>query len=97
VCPRAKPGTGLGHHYQSPDRVRAIDMLEPPARVNGFGPSLYRLRTDIERAFAQLACFGGGLATLPPWVRRIGRVRRWVTAKLLINAARIRIQRRKAS
>jgi hypothetical protein len=29
-------------------------------------------------------------------VRRIGRVRRWVTAKLLINAARIRIQRRMA-
>lgn len=96
LCPRAKPHTGLGHHYQSPDRVRAIEMLEPPANVNDFGPSLYRLRTGIERQFSQLVCFGGGLTTLPPWVRRIGRVRRWVTAKLLINAARVRIQRRKA-
>jgi hypothetical protein len=32
------------------------------------------------------------LATLPPWVRRIWRVRRWVWAKLLINATRIRIK-----
>ena len=34
VCPRAKPGTGLGHHYVSPHRRRAIDMLEAPAAVN---------------------------------------------------------------
>src|SRR3989442_1221786 len=33
---------------------------------------------------------GGGLAALPPWVRRPWRVRRWVSAKLLVNAARIR-------
>jgi Transposase DDE domain len=97
LCPRAKPHAGLGHRYQSPDRVRAIATLEPPANVNGFGPSLYRLRGDVERRFGQLVCFGGGLTTLPPWVRRSWRVRRWVTAKLLINAARVRIQRRAAS
>src|SRR5688572_33142576 len=33
VCPRAKPGTGLGHHYVSPHRRRAVEMLEPPAAV----------------------------------------------------------------
>lgn len=96
LCPRAKPNTALGHHYQSPDRIRAIEMLESPAQVSHFGPSLYQLRTAIERDFSQLVCFGGGLTTLPSWVRRIWRVRRWVTAKLLINAARIRIQRKKA-
>lgn len=95
LCPRAKPGTGLGHHYVSPHRRRAIDMLESPAAVNPFGPRLYDTRTDIERDFSQLTCFGGGLAALPPWVRRIWRVRAWVTAKLLINAARIRLNRRK--
>jgi hypothetical protein len=95
LCPRAKPKTGLGHHYQSPDRIRAIEMLESPAKINDFGPSLYQLRTGIERQFSQLVCFGGGLTTLPSWVRRIWRVRRWVTAKLLVNAARIRIQRRR--
>jgi hypothetical protein len=92
VVPRAKPGSGLGHHYQSPHRRSAIDMLEAPAGFNEFGSWLYRQRTEIERQFSQLVCFGGGLATLPPWVRRIWRVRRWVWAKLLINATRIRIK-----
>jgi DDE family transposase len=95
LCPRAKPGTGIGHHYLSPHRRRAIDMLESPAAVNRFGADLYDIRTDIERDFSQLVCFGGGLAALPPWVRRIWRVRHWVMSKLLINAARIRINRRK--
>jgi hypothetical protein len=95
LCPRVKPNCGLGHHYQSPDRRRAIAMLEPPADLNPFGPSLFKRRSDIERRFSSLACFGGGIgSSLPPWVRRIWRVRRWVTAKLLINAARIRIKRR---
>jgi hypothetical protein len=96
VCPRAKPGTGIGHHYVSPHRRRAIDLLEVPAAVNPFGPRLYDRRSDIERDFAGLACCGGGLAALPPWVRRIWRVRAWVMAKLLINAARIRLNRKKA-
>jgi len=94
VCPRAKPGTGLGHHYVSPHRLRAINMLESPAAVNPFGPDLYDTRTDAERDFSGMVCSGGGLAALPPWVRRIWRVRNWVMSKLLINAARIRINRR---
>lgn len=96
VCPRAKPGTGIGHHYVSCHRRRAINMLEAPAAVNPFGTDLYNTRTDIERDFSQLVCFGGGLAALPTWVRRIWRVRNWVMSKLLINAARIRINRRTA-
>jgi hypothetical protein len=97
VCPRAKPGTGIGHHYVSRHRLRAINMLESPAAVNpSFGSDLYDVRTDIERDFSQLVCFGGGLAALPTWVRRIWRVRNWVMSKLLINAARIRINRHKA-
>ena len=97
VCPRAKPGTGIGHHYVSPHRIRAINMLESPAGVNPFGPDLYDTRTDIERDFSQLTCFGAGLGPLPSWVRRIWRVRNWVMGKLLVNACRIRINRRKAA
>lgn len=95
VCPRAKPGTGEGHRYVSPHRRRAIAMLEVPAAVAAFGRDLYARRTAIERDFSQLACFGAGLGPLPTWVRRIWRVRHWVTNKLLVNAARIRINRRK--
>jgi hypothetical protein len=91
VCPRAKPGAGLGHRYHAPDRLRAIAMPEPPAGLNRFGPSPYASRTDVERSFATLVAFGGGLTTLPPWVRRPWRVRRWVWGKLLVNAARIRL------
>jgi hypothetical protein len=96
VCPRAKPGTGEGHHYVSPHRRRAIAMLEVPEAVSSFGRDLYDRRTGIERDFSQMACFGAGLGPLPTWVRRIWRVRHWVMNKLLINAARIRINRRKA-
>jgi hypothetical protein len=95
VCPRAKAGAGLGHHQQSPQRLRAIDMLEAPARINPFGPTLYCRRSDVERKFSNLTCFGGGLTVLPPWVRRIWRVRRWVWGKILVNAARDRIQQRR--
>jgi hypothetical protein len=97
LCPRAKPGTGEGHHYISPHRRRAIAMLEIPQAVNCFGRDLYERRTGIERDFSQLVCFGAGLGALPTWVRRIWRVRHWVFNKLLINAARIRIARRRAA
>ena len=93
--PRRKPGTGLGHCYQSPGRLRCIDTIEPPAKVNGFGEDLYRRRLQVERDLGNMAGFGGGLQNPPPWVRRIWRVRLWVYAKLLINAARIRCLRRR--
>lgn len=97
LCPRAKPGTGLGHHYQSQARVRSIQLLEGPPGSSDFGPTLYARRTGIERQYGNLVSFGGGLASLPPWVRRIWRVRNWVWAKLLINGARIRVKRKKAA
>jgi hypothetical protein len=96
VCRRAKPGTGLGHRYVSAHRRRAIDLLEVPAALNRFGRDLFKRRTEIERQFSQLVSFGGGLQVLPTWVRRIWRVRNWVMSKLLINAARIRLNRKQA-
>lgn len=96
VGPRRRPGTGLGHCYQSPHRVRGIEMMEPPANVNRFGRDLYRDRLQIERDLGNMASFGGGMQSPPPWARRIWRVRNWVHAKLLINAARIRCLRRRA-
>ena len=54
---------------------------------------LLRMRNQIERIFSTLTGFGGGLTTLPPWVRRIDRVTRWVTAKIVIYHARLRCQK----
>lgn len=96
LAPRGKPYTGLGHRRHSPHRRRAIELLEQPAfTINRFGTDLYRQRTDIERHFAHATCFAGGLLTLPPWVRRIWRVRAWVAMKLLINAARVRCMKKR--
>ncbi len=50
-------------------------------------------RNAVERIFAALTCFGGGLTPLPPWVRRLDRVTRWVSAKIAIYHARLRVRK----
>ena len=75
---------GLGHHYQSPYRLSALRLFS-----TDLGWHLYRYRSSIERKFGNAGSFGGGLGPLPNWVRRLGRVTRWVWCKLMINAARI--------
>ena len=95
IAPRKLTTRGgtLAHGYHSPHRRRCIEMLEPGAgRPCRFGRQLAAQRRQIERNFGNLVSFGGGL-TLPPFVRRLHRVRLWVHAKLLINAARIRRKR----
>lgn len=82
-CRKAK-NPGSGRHYQSPHRLHSIELLQ-----HEFGQQLYQARRDIERDFGNATSFGGGLAPLPAWVRGLHRVRTWVWAKLLINAARI--------
>ncbi len=92
ICPRRQPGAGLGHRVHSVERLSCIALLEAGPRVgNRFGRHLLHLRRQIETSFGNLTSFGAGLTHLPPWVRRLGRVRRYVHAKLLINAARIRL------
>jgi Transposase DDE domain len=83
LAPRRKKGR-FGHHYLSPHRRFSVQMLES----DGWRP-FHRDRTNIERKFGNCTSFGGGLAPLPSWVRRLHRVTLWVHAKLLINAQRV--------
>jgi hypothetical protein len=83
-APREDPKAGLGHHYQSPYRLRSIELMGSP-----FGRAVFHARGHVEREFGHLTSFGGGLSPLPSWVRHERRVWLWVTAKLLINAVRI--------
>jgi len=83
LTPKRQKHRGVGHRPQSPYRLRSIELMKQK-----FGKTLYQFRRQIERNFGNLTSFGGGLAGLPPWVRRFTRVRNWVHAKLLINAAR---------
>jgi hypothetical protein len=63
------------------------------------GPGLVRhalrARDTIDRSFGVLVCTAGGLGTaLPPWVRTLARVRRWVGAKIVMYNARLAVQDR---
>jgi hypothetical protein len=84
VTPLPTGTPGGGHHYQSPHRLRSLALMQTP-----FGQALYATRIAVEQSFGHATAFGGGLAPLPAWVRGRDRVRTWVWAKLLINAARI--------
>jgi hypothetical protein len=88
LAPREDPGAGLGHHYQSPFRLRCVALLG-----SAFGREVYALRRGVEREFGALTSFGGGLSPLPSWVRHQDRVWLWVSAKLVINAERIVIHK----
>ncbi len=74
-CRKAE-GAGSGGHYQSPHRLRGLEILQ-----GDFGKALFKARTAIERSFGNATAFGGGLGPLPAWVRGLGRVRTWVWAK----------------
>jgi len=82
LAPKRK-SKGLGHQHHSLYRLRCIEL-----RKRLFGRGICRYRGQIERDFGGLTSFGGGLICLPSWARRFTRVRNWVHAKLLINAAR---------
>ena len=84
VAPRqaSHRGAGLGHRPRHPARLRSIELLEGPTRP--FVRELVVARRGIERFFANLTNFGGGLTCLPAWVRTYPRTLAWVAAKLTI-------------
>jgi Transposase DDE domain len=57
-------------------------------------PSLLRMvlrqRVNAEGILGNLCGYGGGLTGLPPWVRRLHRVRRWVGGKIILYHAKLR-------
>jgi Transposase DDE domain len=89
---RYGPGKGTGHCRQSLGRLRSMRLTENP--FPAFAEKLLRDREDIERRFAQLTNWGGGLTCLPPWVRTHRRVYRWVQAKLVLSALKQNIRAR---
>lgn len=82
LAPRRRPGFALcKNRRHEPSRIASVGLLEGPSP-----PRIFKERQSIERFFSRLA-FGARLYALPPWVRRLHRVRAWVAAKLAINAA----------
>lgn len=81
---RYGPNHGTGHRKQTPGRIRSMQMTESPNRA--FAEGLLAERGEIERHFAHLTNWGGGLSCLPAWVRTHRRVHLWVQAKLVLTA-----------
>jgi hypothetical protein len=63
-------------------RKRLVRLLKGP-----LGRPLTDGREHVERQFALMGNVGCGLKGLPNWVRRLRRVERWVSAKLLVHHA----------
>jgi hypothetical protein len=81
IAPRKKPFTGIGHHRQHPDRLRAIAELEhSPLGLREHR----RIRAEVERRIGHLTNLPCGLWALPGFVRHRPRVRQWVAAKVLL-------------
>lgn len=81
LAPRRKPGTGLGCHPQHPHRLQAIQELEGTAT----GLKAHdKHRNRVEQIFGRMTMVPFGLWGLPPSVRRLPRVRRWVNAKVAL-------------
>jgi len=93
LAPRKKPYTGLGHHPQHRDRLRAIRELEL-CDLAREAHELRRIR--IEQALAHLTNLPFGLGPLPNFVRRKHRVHRWVAAKLTLYHLYLRMRLEKA-
>jgi hypothetical protein len=73
---------GQGHRRTSPHRLSGIDLYRD------WGRYIYRERIRVEQGLAHMATFGGGLGALPPWVRTLERVRRWVGVKVTLYHVR---------
>lgn len=82
LAPKRK-GKGVGHHWHSVHRLKAIEML---SRL--FAQRMLHDRAGIDRFFGSWASWGGGIKHPPPWVRGLRRVRQWVQAKLILLYAK---------
>lgn len=92
IAPRKRPGSGLStrrHHSHRFESMRFTEGADRELWIHVLAPQ----RVQIERFFGTLSGSAAGLTGLPPWVRRLHRVRVWVAAKLAINAARIASRR----
>jgi hypothetical protein len=81
---RARSPGQLGR--MSPARRSAIELWDHHREIC---EHVQEWRDQIERIFSALCGFGGGLSPLPAWVRRLPRVRRWVTGKVILYNARL--------
>lgn len=79
-------GKAYGHRQQSEARLTAHFVYRCARKM------LWRRRVRVESVFGNQSSYGGGLGPLPSWVRTLGRVRRWIGAKLILHHARLAVK-----
>ena len=81
--------------YNTPERLRGLDIIDSPLEKCGpppaFGRDLYNGRQRIESGFGGLTF--GGLGALPPWARGPRRIALWTAAKILIYLCRMALKK----
>lgn len=68
------------------------ELLEVDRTARPLLRMVRRHRNEIELTFSNLTSYGGGLGPLPPFVRRLGRVTRWVGAKIILYHTRLQLR-----
>ena len=90
--PKQAPQQRRSWSRTTESRREAVELWEQQPEL---ARRVYRERTEIERVFSRLSCYGGGLGPLPAWVRRLDRVTLWVTAKITLYHARLIVRERR--
>lgn len=84
--------------YNTPQRLRALDLLASPlefcaaGRRAAFGVALYDAREAVESCFGELTV--AGLNYLPAWARGPRRVALWTAGKILLHTLRCALRQR---
>lgn len=86
---RGQAGHAVTLRQMGPSRRELLELnrtKKPLVRM------VLRERDIIERSFAHLTSYGGGLGPLPAFVRRLSRVTRWVGTKIALYHARRKVR-----
>jgi hypothetical protein len=71
------------------------ELIEVSQKTPSLLRMVYRQRVNAEGILGNLCGYGGGLTHLPPWVRGLERVRRWVGGKIILYHGRLRARARR--
>jgi len=91
VKPRGYAKHPVTRRQMGPIRREAIAAWQHMPHVAHY---VYKQRIHVEGCLSNLCSYGGGLGPLPAWVRTLGRVRRWVGAKIILYNARLNVRKR---
>lgn len=92
IAPRRKPGRGLSRRRHHPHRLVAIKELESSQYDRQRHSAI---RGEIERRIGHLTARPTDLFALPNFVRRLPRVKKWISLKVLLNQAHLVLKNRR--